>query len=137
MSHRKPERKNCELKNLPRSGDYCRTACFGLFSTVFFPFCWLFCLPHTQSNDQRERIFFFFFASVTAKKKVPPRSFPTRGNAGGMTYWDRFRSHFLMKEDKQIKKKFLRDFPEQRENMLKWFYFKAKLYKNGINKILH
>lgn len=46
-----------------------------------------------------------------------------------MTHWDRFRSHFLMKEDKQIKKKFLRDFPEHRENMLKWFYLKAKLYK--------
>lgn len=67
----------------------------------------LFCLC-LFATKQRKMIFFFFFSSATAKKIR--KCSQTRGNAGGMTHWDRFRSHFLMKEDKQIKKKFLRDF---------------------------
>lgn len=86
---------------------------------------------------------YFFLDPITCWNRLifsytetlPPRAFPTRGNAEETTHWDHLNSHSLMKWDKQIKKKVHWDFPQHGKNMQKQkapflnHIFKAKLKK--------
>lgn len=110
LSHRKPKKKLWAKKcsnTLPRSGDYCRTLCL---SHTCFGKEW----PNGDDFLLYVIIWLKFLLFCYSGGEIPPRSFPIRGNAGGMTHWDRFESHFLMK-------KILRDLPKYRGKTLKLF----------------